>query len=102
MHPATGPGPFLQCPVAVDLAANKLGVLPGTPIAIEFHLGVLCPPNARCIASTDQGTVVFWFEAIDPVMVRITLDGAAGFQAQSPESLPQWLVEQGPAGPPAP
>ena len=102
IHPTPGPGPFLQCPIAVDLAVNQLGILPGTPTAVEFHLGVLCPPNARCRASTDQGAVVFWFGATPPVMVRITLDGSGGFVAQPPESPPQWLVDQGPVVPLAP
>ena len=101
IHPTPGPGPFLQCPIAVDLAVGKLGVLTGTPSTVEFHLGFLCPPNARCMASTDQGAVVFWFGAAPPVMVRIIPDGSGGFVAQSPESPPQWLIDQGPVGQPA-
>jgi hypothetical protein len=97
-HSTPGPGPFLQCPTAVDLAANKLGVLPGTPSATEFHLGVLCPPNARCLAQTDVGTIVVWFDEAPPVMVRITFVVSGGFVAQAPETPPQWLIDQGQAG----
>jgi hypothetical protein len=98
IHPTPGPGPFLQCPIAVDLAANQVGLLPGTPSAVEFHLGALCPPNARCRAQTDVGTVVFWFDGVPPIVVRVTPDFVGGFVAQPPESPPQWLIDQGPVG----
>ena len=101
-HPTPGLGPFLQCPTAVDLAANQVGILLGTPSAVEFHLGVLCPPNARCPAQTDSGTVIFWFDGVPPIVVRITPDFVGGFVAQPPEAPPQWLIDQGPAGAPAP
>jgi hypothetical protein len=96
MHPTPGPGPFLLCPVAVDLAVNKLTVVPGTVSAVEFHLGALCPPNARCRLVTDQGAVVFWFVGSPPLVVPVTHE-AGGYVAWEPEAPPQWLVDQGPA-----
>jgi hypothetical protein len=94
IHPTPGPGPFLQCPTAVSLAVEKLTLLPGTVSAVEFHLGVLCPPNARCRHSTDEGTVIFWFLGVPPIMVPITHDGAASFVAGEPQAVPQWLVDE--------
>ena len=98
MHPTPGPGPFLLCPMAVDLAAAKVAVLPARVAAVEFHLGVLCPPNARCRQLTDRGTVVFWFVGVPPVMVPIAHQAPAGFVAGEPQAAPQWLVDQGPGG----
>jgi hypothetical protein len=96
-HSAPGPGPVLLCPVAVDLATAKVAVLPGTISAVEFHVGVLCPPNARCRQVTDHGTVVFWFVGVRPLMVPITHQEPGGYVAGEPQALPGWLVDQGPA-----
>jgi hypothetical protein len=97
MHPTPGPGPFLLCLMAVDLAAAKLTVLPGTVSAVEFHRGVLCPPNARCRQLTDRGTVIFWFAGVPPLMVPVAHEPPAGYVAGQPQALPQWLIDQGPA-----
>lgn len=97
-HPTPGPGPFLQCPIAVNLAAKQVGIVPGTARAVEFHLGAMCPPNARCRAQTDVGTVIFWFDRVPPIVVRVTPDFVGGFVAQPPEAPPPWLIDQGPAG----
>lgn len=100
--PTLGPDPFLLCPVAVDLAVSKLIVLPGTVQAVEFHRGVLCPPNARCRQLTDRGTVVFWFVDAQPLIVPVTHEGPAGFVAGEPQAPPEWLLDEGPgAGMPA-
>lgn len=97
VHPTHGPGPFLQCPTAVELAVEKLAVLPGTVSAVEFHRGVLCPPNARCRQSTDEGTVIFWFHGAPPVMVHIITEGPAGFVgfvAGEPQAPPEWFLDE--------
>lgn len=96
IHPAPGPRPFLQCPVAVDLAVAKLTVLSGTVSAVEFHRGVLCPPNARCPQVTDRGTVVFWFAGAPPIMVAVVHEPMVGYIAGEPQEVPQWLIDQGP------
>ena len=97
MHAAPGPGPVLLCPVAIDLAIAKVAVLPGTVSAVEFHVGVLCPPNARCRQLTDRGTVVFWFVGVRPRMVPVTHEEPGGYVAGEPQELPEWLIDQGPA-----
>jgi hypothetical protein len=104
VEPVPGLDPFLQCPLAVELAAAKLGLFPGTVRAVEFHRGVLCPPNARCFLRTDRGSVIFWFGGTTaPLLVRVTSDGAGGYVAEEPEALPQWLLDQeAEAGMPAP
>ena len=96
IHPTPGPDPFLLCPVAVDLAAAKLNMLSGTISAVEFHRGVLCPPNARCPQVTDRGTVVFWIAGAPPIMVPVTHVPPAGYVAGEPQAAPQWLIDQGP------
>jgi hypothetical protein len=94
VEPAPGLDPFLQCPLAVELAAAKLGLFPGTPRTIEFHRGALCPPNARCRPLSDRGSVIFWFGGgTAPLLVRVTPDGAGGYVAEEPEAPPQWLLD---------
>ena len=88
---------FLPCPMAVDLAVNLLELLPGTALAVEFHRGALCPPNALCRLQSDRGTIVVWFESIPPIVVEVTPNFVGGFVAQPPVSPPEWLAEQGPA-----
>jgi hypothetical protein len=94
VEPVPGLDPFLQCPLAVELAAAKLGLFPGPARAVEFHRGALCPPNARCRPLTDRGSVIFWFGGgTAPLLVRVTPDGAGGYVAEEPEAPPRWLLD---------